>query len=84
MPMKYREFLVLCRGMGAEELARQRVEDFEVASVGKKQDILIPFAFPSRGIILPDGDETILEDEEIAIHLQEIEKLLGKSGGSSC
>jgi len=82
--MKYREFRDLYRGMGAEEHVVTHAEGYDVASVGKRQKILMPYAFPSHGIILPDGDETILEDEEIAIHLHEIEKLLGKTGGSSC
>jgi hypothetical protein len=84
MPMSYREFRDLYRGMGAEEVWRQKVEGYELALVARKQEILIPFSFQAREVILPDGDNTILEDEEIEAHIRVINKLLGKPGGSNC
>lgn len=85
--MKYREFRDLYRGMGADEIWRQKVEGYDFALVAKKQPpVVIPFTFnfPTREIILPDGDETVLEDEEVEIHLRAIIKLLGKSKAAQC
>lgn len=72
------------RGMGADEVWRQKVEGYDFVLVGKRQEIIIPFSFPAREVILPDGDDTVLEDEEIEAHIRAIDKLLGKPGGSHC
>jgi len=70
--------------MGADEVLRQEADGYEIALVAKRQGIVIPFSFPSRQVLLPNGDETVLEDEEVAAHISAIEDLLGKSGKSRC
>lgn len=79
MPMTYREFRDLYRGMGAEELGRQKVGEYDFVFVGKKEGVIIPYAFRSHPILLAAGDDTVLEDEEIESFLRGINKLLGKT-----
>ena len=80
MPMTYREFRDLYHGMGAEELGRQQAAGYDIVFVGKRERIVFPQAFPHHPISLPEGDDTILEDEEIEIHLRNIKRLLGIPG----
>jgi len=82
MPMTYREFRTMIKGMGLDEIWRQPVEGYELALIGQKQGIVYPFAFVGREVILPKGDDTVIEDEEIQAHMRWIEKLLGRSCGS--
>lgn len=84
MPMTYPEFRDMVRGMGADEIGRHASTEGEVVYIGRSKGILIPYMFPNREIILPFGDATILEDEEIEAHCRAINKLLGKPEESGC
>ncbi len=85
MPIDYRQFRDMVRGMGQglDELWRQSQDGYTLVGIGVRRGIVIPMTFSSHPIILPNGDETVMEDEEIEIHLRAISRLTGK-GNLEC
>jgi hypothetical protein len=86
MPMKYRELRDLARGMSPEvdETWRQpKPNGGSLAIVGRKQDAIFPYV-TGRPVDLPDGDDTIIEDEEVQSICREINRLLGRPEDSGC
>ncbi len=84
--MTYREFRDLFRGMGQgiDEILRQPLKEGDLVVIGRRQDVVIPFSFPGRPVLLPKGDDTVLEDEEIQSHCREINRILGRPEDSGC
>lgn len=85
MPMKYKELRDLARGMSPDidEVWRQPVKQGVFVLVGKKQEAIFPYV-SGRPIDLPDGDETLLEDEEVQSICRELNRMLGRPDDSSC
>ena len=86
MSMQYRELRDLLRGMadGVDETWRQPKSDGgSIAVVGRKQDAIFPYVY-GRPVDLPDGDDTIIEDEEVQSICREINRLLGRPEDSGC
>lgn len=85
MPMKYREMRDLARGMSPEldEVWRQPVKNGFMAVVGLKREAVFPHV-SGRPIDLPDGDDTVLEDEEVQSICRELNRMLGRPEDSGC
>ena len=86
MPMQYRELRDLLRGMaeGIDETWRQpKLDGSSMVLVGRKQDAIFPY-ISGRPIDLPNGDDTILEDEEVQSICREINRMLGLPEDSGC
>jgi hypothetical protein len=76
--MQYRDFLMLIRPHGFDEVGRQKAGDYELAVIGRREPILIPFSFPSKDLHLENGDDSELEDEVLDSIWRWIEQQLGR------
>jgi hypothetical protein len=85
MPMKYSELRDLVRGMSHEidETWRQPIKKGFLAVIGLKREAIFPYV-SGRPVELPDGDDTILEDEEVSSICREINRMLGRPEDSGC
>ena len=87
MPMGYRDFRDLVRGMadGLDEVWRQPNpnKEGELVVLGKRKDAIFPHV-SGLPVSLPKGDDTVLEDEEVAAHCRAINRLLGRPEDSTC
>ena len=85
MPMRYRELRALARGMSPEidETWRQPVNEGFMVVVGLKREAVFPYV-SGRNIDLPDGDDTLLEDEEVQSICREVNRMLGRPEDSGC
>jgi hypothetical protein len=78
--MGYKDFRDLVRGMGdgLDEIWRQSTKEGDIVILGKRQDAIIPLTVPGHQVLLPKGDDTIFEDEEVSAHCRAINRLLGR------
>ena len=85
MPMKYKELRDLARGMSPEidETWRQPIKKGFLAVLGLKREAIFPYV-SGRPVDLPDGDDTVLEDEEVQSICREINRMLGRPEESGC
>lgn len=79
MPMGYRDFRDMVRGMadGLDEVWRQPNKEGELVVLGRRKDAIFPYV-SGHPVLLPNGDDTIFEDEEIASHCRAINRMLGR------
>jgi hypothetical protein len=78
MPMRYRDLLEIVRGMGFDEVLKQNNEGFDMRIIAKPP-IVVPFAFPHRGLILDNGNDTEVDDEIIEALFRWIDDQLGRA-----
>jgi hypothetical protein len=78
MAMRYPELLEIIRGYGFDQIGRFQKDGYDMVFIGKKEGNVIPLFFSHKDILLPNGNETEIEDEEIASVLRWIEKQSGK------
>jgi hypothetical protein len=82
MPMHFKkELLPVIKGYGFEVIKTPTHKGDEIASIARRP-IVIPYAFEQKDFILPHGDETILEDEEVEAILRWIETQTVKKAGN--
>jgi len=77
MAMPYRDLLEVVRQRGFDQLVRVQVEGYDLRLIGRGP-VVIPFAFKSFPLLLENGDETEVEDEEIAALMRWIDKQQGQ------
>lgn len=78
MSMRYKDLLEVIKSMGFDEVLKQENEGFDMRIIAKPP-ILIPFAFPHRGVILDKGNDTEVDDEVIEALFRWIDDQLGKT-----
>jgi hypothetical protein len=64
--------------MGFDEVLKQQNEGFDMRIIAKPP-IIIPLAFPHRGLILDNGNDTEVDDEVIEALFRWIDDQLGKT-----
>ena len=84
MPKHYKkEMLDIIKGYGFDVVKTPTANGYEIASVGK-QPIVIPYAYEQKDFLLPDGDETVLEDEVVDAILRWMEDQIGRLKKPPC